>query len=252
MLGVTQIKFIKDLLNLMVKNGKPTNKSAVTDKTERAYKILRDRIFSGYYLPRQRLVESALSEELGVNRFVIRDILKRFSVEKLVISEPYKGSVVAEVSLEEAFETYQVEAFLEGSAAFLATNRIKDEELKKLEQLIHESKKLDSQNLMKWEKYNRQIHKLMNRSCGNSKLIEMIRGNVKFMKYWFIVLSTPIEVSKRNKEHELILKAIKARDPVRVRKAVEDHIIETGNDMRKRLQKTFPNFYQGRQHQTDL
>ena len=132
MLGVTQIKFIKDLLNLMVKNGKPTNKSAVTDKTERAYKILRDRIFSGYYLPRQRLVESALSEELGVNRFVIRDILKRFSVEKLVISEPYKGSVVAEVSLEEAFETYQVEAFLEGSAAFLATNRIKDEELKKL------------------------------------------------------------------------------------------------------------------------
>lgn len=215
------------------------------DKTERIHKVLRDRIFSGFYWPRQRLIEGVLSEELGVNRFVVRDVLKRLTAEKIVVSERYRGSFVAEISAEDAFETYQVEAFLEGAAAFLATDRIEEGELKKIADLIDMSKELGSGDLEKWTNCNREIHRKVNTVCGNGKLIDLIADNVKFMKYWFITLSRHANVAKRNREHALILKALQERNATKVRQAVEDHIIEAGMDMRKSLESLLPTVHRG-------
>ena len=217
------------------------------DKTERAYKIIKNRIFSGYYLPRQHLVESELSKDLGVNRMIVREMLKRLVVEGLVVTQPFKGCRVADISIQHAYETYQIEAVLEGFAAFLATDLIGELELKKLEDLIDESKKLEPQEVVQWEEYNRRIHKVIIKSCRNSRLINIIRDNVKFSNYWFIVLSTPGKIPKKNQEHDLILNAIKERNAVNVRQLVEDHIMEAAEDMRERLQNIFPIFNNGQQ-----
>lgn len=210
------------------------------NKTERAYKILKDRIFSGFYLPRQHLVESTISKDLGVNRMIVREMLKRLALEGLVVTQPYKGCTVADISIQRAYETYQAEAILEGFAAFLATDRISEREVKVLEHLVDESKKKDSQGVEKWEEYNRQIHRVINRACRNKRLINMIRDNVKFSNYWFIVLSTPGQIPKKNQEHELIVEAIKERDAYKVRQLVEKHIMEAAEDISERLQSIFP------------
>jgi len=217
------------------------------DKTERAYKILKSRIFSGFYLPRQHLVESSLSKDLGVNRMIVRELLKRLALERLVVTQPYKGCSVADVSIQQAYETYQVEAILEGFAAFLATHCIGSHEVKELENLIGESETLNPQQVEKWEEYNRQIHGVINRACRNGRLIHLISDNVKFSNYWFIVLSTPGQIPKKNREHASILKAIKERDAVKVRQLVENHIMEAAEDIRKRLQDMFPIFESGTQ-----
>ena len=217
------------------------------DKTEQAYKILKDRIFSGFYLPRQHLVESTLSKDLGVNRMIVREMLKRLALEGLVVTQPYKGCTVADISTQQAYETYQVEAVLEGFAAFLATDRIGNHELKELERLIDESKRVDTREVEKWEEYNRQIHRAINRACRNSRLINMISDNVKFSNYWFIVLSTPGQIPKKNQEHGLILEAIKERNAVKVRQLVENHIMDAAEDISERLQNIFPIFKSGKQ-----
>ena len=114
---------------------------------EDVYITLRDRIFSGFYWPRQRLVEATLSEELGVKRPVIREALKRLAMEGLVFSEYYKGTVVAEVSLDEIFQTHQVQAFLEGGAAYLATDRIQEEDMELREVIIVKKQKGKTKSL---------------------------------------------------------------------------------------------------------
>ena len=217
------------------------------EKTEQAYKILRDRIFSGFYLPKQHLVESTLSEDLGVNRMIVREMLKRLAMEGLVVTQPYKGCIVADISIQQAYETYQVEAVLEGFAAFLAAHRIGNHEIKELEHLIAESKSLDPQGVEKWEECNRKIHGVINRGCRNSRLINMISDNVKFSNYWFIVLSTPGQIPKKNQEHGLILEAIKERNAPKVRGLVENHIMEAAEDIRERLRNMFPIFESGKQ-----
>jgi DNA-binding GntR family transcriptional regulator len=210
------------------------------EKTEQAYKILKNRIFSGFYLPRQHLVESSLSEDLGVNRMTVREMLKRLALEGLVVTQPYKGCTVAGISIQQAYETYQVEAVLEGFAAFLAAHRIGSHEIQELENLIDESKGVDPREVETWEEYNRHIHGVINRGCRNGRLITMISDNVKFNNYWFIVLSTPGQIPKKNQEHELILEAIKERNAIKVRQLVENHIMEAAVDIRERLEKMFP------------
>jgi DNA-binding GntR family transcriptional regulator len=210
------------------------------DKTKQAYNILKDRIFSGFYLPRQRLVESTLSNDLGVNRMMVRDILKHLAVEGLVLIEAYKGCTVRETSIEDVYQTYQVEAVLEGFAAFLATERINDRELEELEIVIIQSKKLEANEVEKWEKFNKKIHSIINRASRNYRLIRMISDNVKLTNYWFIILSTPGEIPKKNKEHDLILDAMKKKDPVKARLIMENHIMDSAKDISKRFQKIFP------------
>lgn len=233
-------------LKMVVKGKAIRKKISGIDKTERAYKILKNRIFSGYYLPRQHLVESTLSNDLGINRMIVREMLKRLAMEGLVVTQPYKGCKAADISTQQAYETYQVEAILEGFAAFLATERIDKHELKELENLIGESKKLDPQKVEKWEEYNRQIHKVIIKACRNSRLINIIIDNVKFSNYWFIVLSTPGQIPKKNQEHELILEAIKERNAVKVRQLVENHIMDAAEDISERLQNIFPIFKSGK------
>lgn len=211
------------------------------EETLDAYKTVRTRIFSGYYFPRQRLIESALCEDLGINRPVVREILKRLVLEGLVVMEPFKGCSVADVSMQDAYETYQVEAALEGFAAYLAVGRMDKEDIAELEMLIRESNEIDPNEVEEWVEYNRKIHSLVNRSCGNRKLIDFIKKNVQFSNYWFIVLSTSGEIPKRNQEHKTILGAIKAKDANKARRLLETHIMDAADSIRRRLQKTLPN-----------
>jgi DNA-binding GntR family transcriptional regulator len=156
------------------------------------------------------------------------------------VSEPYRGCRVADISLQDAYGTYQIEAVLEGFAAFLATNFITDVGIKKLEDLINESKKIEPQQVERWEEYNRQIHKVIIQSSRNKRLMDIIRNNVKFSNYWFIVLSSPGQIPKMNHEHELILESIKERDAEKVRRLVEDHIMKAAEDITKRIEDLFP------------
>ena len=213
---------------------------AKKDKTRETYKIIKKRIFSGFYWPKQRLVELDLSEDLEVKRTVVREALKRLSIEGLVYTESYKGCKVADISVEQVEEAYQVEAVLEGFAAFLAADRMNADEITKLEHLIYESKKVDHEDVEKWAPYNRQIHKLINMASRNNRLIDLIRNNVEFHNYWFIVLSAPGEIPKNNQTHKAILDAIKSRNARKARELMEDHILQSADGIVERVRDTFP------------
>jgi DNA-binding GntR family transcriptional regulator len=224
------------------KQPEENNQRLNQERGEKGYEIVRERIFSGFYWPRQHLVESTLSEELGVTRSAVREALKRLTAEGLVVSERNRGSFVVEFSLKEAFDTYQVEAFLEGSAAYLSTHHLGEEEIKKLSGLIEHCCHLGDQDLDEWTKCNRQIHRTLNVGCGNRRLLDLIKNNVKFMKYRFIVISQHPVIHRRNNEHKAILEALRRGDPLEVRAAVEEHILAAGKDMVSRLEGILPHF----------
>lgn len=213
---------------------------AQKDKTRDVYRILKKRIFSGFYWPKQHLVETVLSEDLGVKRTIVREALKHLAIEGLVFTESYKGCKVADISVEQVKEAYQIEAVLEGFAAFLAANRMNAGEVTKLGHLIDESKKVDYEDLEKWALYNRQIHRLINKASRNNRLIDLIGNNIEFHNYWFIVLSAPGEIPKNNQKHKAILDAIKSRNARKARELMEDHILRSADGIVERVRDTFP------------
>ena len=62
--------------------------------TNQAYLAIRKSITDGFLRPGERLVESRLSEQLGVSRTPVREALAMLAVEGLVKSVPKHGSIV--------------------------------------------------------------------------------------------------------------------------------------------------------------
>ena len=68
---------------------------------EMAYMSMRRAIIKGDLKAGQRLIEMAMSEQMGMSRGPIREALRQLEHEGLVISTAYRETVVAEVSEEE-------------------------------------------------------------------------------------------------------------------------------------------------------
>jgi DNA-binding GntR family transcriptional regulator len=138
-------------------------------------------------------------------------------------------------------EILSIEAILESSAAYLATPRLTQAQIADLQRLLDTSKKIDPQDIQSWADYNWQFHKTIITACGNKKLIEMTRENVRFVKYWFVKLSLPEEIIERTTGHVNILNAIIKRDAVRAREFMEEHLLFAANDLLARMQNSNPN-----------
>jgi DNA-binding GntR family transcriptional regulator len=91
-------------------------KRVVAPVREQVLDHLRDAIVHQRLAPGQRLIERELTEQMGVSRTTIREVLRELAAEGLVMTIPNKGTVVASVSLARAAELYEVRAVLESMA----------------------------------------------------------------------------------------------------------------------------------------
>jgi DNA-binding GntR family transcriptional regulator len=82
--------------------------------------VLLQRILDGHYSPGQRIVEIRVAEEFGVSQAPVREALRELEMLRLVVSEPFRGARVRDVSPDEIAEAYPVRAALEELAARLA------------------------------------------------------------------------------------------------------------------------------------
>lgn len=103
--------------------------------------ILRNAIVTQVLKPGERLMQVQLADEIGVSRTPLREAIRILELEGLVIVVPHKGAYVADVSMKDINEVYEVRFALEMLAVSLAAERITDKELDALErQLLSECK----------------------------------------------------------------------------------------------------------------
>jgi DNA-binding GntR family transcriptional regulator len=219
---------------------KKSKKTLFQEEADKVIRALRQQIYSGVRLPRERLVEVSLSETFSVSRMVIRQVLNTLKIEGLVEIEPYKGASVASISVESIFQNYQVLAMLEGFAAKEATDLLTSEDVEGLNRLLERQRNIDGDDINEWETLNRNFHRIINLKCGNERLIEMIRQHIHFTTYWFLVLSAPGRITKNIKEHEKVLGAFERKDGEKARRFMERHILGSGEYLTSHLQKSLP------------
>lgn len=90
---------------------------------------LREAIVSGHFRPGERLVEQQLCEFTGVSRSVLRECLAQLETKGLVKSELFRGFSVAQLSIRNITELFELRVVLEGAAAELFTERASEAEL---------------------------------------------------------------------------------------------------------------------------
>lgn len=214
--------------------------TASQTELDRITRKLRNDIYSGARIPRERLLEKAIAETFTVNRMVVRQALSQLSSEGLVVIEPYKGASVAEISLNRIYENYQIISTLEGLAAFLAADRLSSKDIATMDDTLEKQIKIDPKNVKDWHDLNRRFHRTFIYQCGNERLIELIKGNVRFTNYWFFILSMPGRIYENIEEHKEILSAFKKKDSETVRNLVERHIMGAGEYLIETIGENMP------------
>lgn len=209
-------------------------------KTQVAYDSLRNEILSGYLMPETRLIEAELAARFGTSRTIIREVIKKLSFEGLLHEVPYKGASVARLSLREIQETYRIHQDLEGLAVYLATPNLSEEHLDELKRL-NESMEQISEDVLQWQRCNRQFHRVFLENCGNRRLVRLIEMHRdQFARYWFLALSIPGVREASVAQHNEIISAVRDRNTVRVRYLMEKHINEGAKRVMDVIKRAYP------------
>ena len=77
-----------------------------------------------------------IAQQFGVSQAPVREALRDLDLLGFVVSSPFRGAIVRQISVEELVQLYPIRAVLEGLAARHAALRIDAATLKKLEGLL--------------------------------------------------------------------------------------------------------------------
>ena len=202
----------------------------------RVAKEIEETILSGYFKPRERLVEMDLISRFGVSRTVIREALKRLEAKGLVRTTPYRGAMVADLTVEEVEEIYFVRTELERIAARLVLKHITEKEIQDLKRLYKEVERhlreKTHQMIEKDSEFHRAIFKV-SRNRYLSEMIDFLRTKAHIVR--FNAWSLPHRIEQSIVEHREMIKAIEDRNLSQLEKLIVKHLTFSKNSYMSQL-----------------
>jgi GntR family transcriptional regulator, vanillate catabolism transcriptional regulator len=97
-----------------------------SSQTARATLALREMLVQGRFRPGERIREVPLAAQLKVSRIPLHLALERLAHEGFLEIRPTRGFVVQGFSTEDIYDAIELRGLLEGAAARLATERLRD------------------------------------------------------------------------------------------------------------------------------
>jgi DNA-binding GntR family transcriptional regulator len=182
------------------------------------------RILDGSYAPGERIVEIRVAQEFGVSQAPVREALRELELLRLVVSEPFRGARVREVTAQELAEIYPVRAALEEVAARGAVAGF-DGDVSEL------GAELDG---MRRAARTGDIHAFVDHDVAFHRRIVVASGNGTLLELWaslHVDLRTTITLIKRAADlgdvaeaHVPVMEALRGGDPERAAVVLRTHI----------------------------
>jgi len=178
---------------------------------KQAEKALREMIASYRFTPGKWINVENLSKELNVSRTPVWQALKDLKKEGLVTHTHGKGIRMSQMTLEMADELYTVRGLLEGLAAGLASEKITNGTLRRLESTLKKQEQAVKQrDVMEYSDSDFAFHGILYESCGNWLLKELL-DNIKRRSRPFLCDISPI-LEELYQDHRDVIEAFKRKD----------------------------------------
>ena len=197
---------------------------------------LENAILSGYFKPRERLVERDLLAHFDVSRTVIREVLKMLEGKGLVKITPYRGAEVVDLTAEEVEQIFFLRLKLEAIAAALVVENITRIEIQRLKRRCKELEKHLTERTDQMIEKDNEFHRALFQASGNSYLNEMIDYlSTKVHMVKFNAWSLPRRIEQSVLEHKAMMDALELRDGEAFKKLVTDHLLFSKNNYLEQL-----------------
>ena len=191
---------------------------------------LRQAILSGRLKPGERLVEGRLADELGVSRNPVREAIRVLASEGLIEVTARRGAAVATMTEQEARETIELRALLEGQNARLAARRQDKEIIKRIEAALNKgSAAVAARRFEQLFDLNQLFHRELAAAGQNTVLGDLLQK----LRERTAMLFSPMDPGRQARsweEHAAILRAIIKGDERAAATLAAEHVMRAGMD----------------------
>lgn len=193
-----------------------------------AYVTIREKIISGELAPGDQVREEALADICGVSRTPVREAMRKLEAELLIVRSESQRSYVADWSLDDIEDAFELRALLEGVAARRAAARIDSDGLARLERanaaLDHAIQK-SPPDVIAFLEANKEFHAEILAVAGSRRLEILLQSLIEQPIIWRTGHHYSADELKRSHhEHAELIKAIERRDGAWAETIMAGHI----------------------------
>jgi DNA-binding GntR family transcriptional regulator len=198
-----------------------------TNLREQALASLRTAITSGQIPPETQMVETELSDQLGISRGTLREAMRQLQQEGLLVSRSRGRLFVRRLGEKEIRDIFAVRASLEALAAgLLAARDTRTEIVAELRALLTEmSSAAEDQNLEQRIESDLAFHRALCRITSNETLLHTWEGLEGSIRMSIMYAGRDRAVGNMDvARHDAIVDSIESGDPDAATEAVREHM----------------------------
>ena len=189
------------------------------------YRQLCELILNGEIAPGQLVTIQALADAFGVSAMPVREALQRLNAARVLTVISSRSIGVPPLSGERLSDLRRVRIEVELIAAVWATPNLGEVELNHLEHCVGTMEEAvrrgENKQYLRW---NRAFHFGIYGAARSEALLAIIETLWLQISPYFHLLHASGNYLRANKQHELMLRKLRARDAAAVRQALRDDI----------------------------
>ncbi len=191
------------------------------------YEMIKEAIVTGELEPGERIIESKLAEEVGISRTPIREAIRLLESEGYITCISNGGVKVSEITEEDIRDWSEIKMVLDELAMKKAIENITSEQLKEMEELLDEMKKLlkdGDKNKGKIVDSGTEFHQKIFEASGNKMILAISKDYQKFtLRLRNIIVKEKSRREEAWQEHKMIFEAIKNKNSQRAIELIRNH-----------------------------
>lgn len=186
-------------------------------------------IFTGELKPGERLIELDLAEALQVSRASLREALRLLEKKGLVVTTHRRGSFVIELTDRDVREIYRIRLLLENYAIRLAAQNPAPDLLDRLDALTSDMRdRALRRDYFAIVDLDLDFHRAICAATDNRRLLDMWGDLVSPTRALLLTKYRLFDDSELIAQgHQVLIDAIRQRDPDRAEELLEIHITDT-------------------------
>ncbi len=203
--------------------GRPTARDYVAAQ-------LRQQIVRGDLEPGTRLNPNELADRLGVSQTPAREAIQLLASEGLVRNDSFRGARVSALTVEEYEELYLMRIGLESLAARLGAEKIEEDALAEMSQLLDEmAEAAKAEDIDAFYQRDRRFHLLHYSASGRESLVRRIMAlRVSSERYARVAYVMPrVSMKDTLETHHQLLDAVRRRDGARCEEVLKEDLLRT-------------------------
>jgi len=215
----------RNVVDLPKLRRKPALAANDIGSTERIVESITTAIVERRLTPGTKLAEQKIADIFKVSRTIVRQALNRLSRDKLVTLEPARGARVAQPSVEEACQVFEVRHMLESALMRKLAARITREQVAELRaHLSAERTSIQRADVPGRTRLLTDFHVVLAAMLGNHTLAQLLADLLSRCSLIALMYQSAHSAEHSLAEHAAIVDALENRDARAAQRLMDAHL----------------------------